>query len=245
MEFSVNSPILYLLAGIIVLIVLAQSVFFLIKAWRRGVKIGMPKEKLRRIAGATAVFTIAPAVAIVIGVITLAKDLGIPLPWMRLSVVGALTYELPAAENTLSVMGLKLGEVGALTASQYVTIAAVMTLGIMVGIWLVPLIGKKLQNGMISIENRDKKWGDIFQASLFMGMISAFLGFVFCDVPAVFTGEIAGLIPVAVMAVSAVVMALCGLALKKLKWSWMGDYALPISMIVGMASAIPITGWLS
>ena len=37
---------------------------------------------------------------------------------------------------------------------------------------------------------------------------------------------------------------LCALALKKLGWRWMNDYALPISLIVGMASAIPITAWL-
>ena len=41
----------------------------------------------------SAVFTIAPAVAILLGVITLSKALGLPLPWLRLSVVGALTYD--------------------------------------------------------------------------------------------------------------------------------------------------------
>ncbi len=244
MEFSINHPVLFLLSGIIVAVVLAQSVFFLIMAWRRGMKLGMSKQKLKKVAISTAIFTIAPAVAIVLGVIALAKDLGIALPWMRLSVVGALTYELPAAENTLSAMGMKLGEVSNLTASQFVTIASVMTLGIMVGIWLLPLIGKKLQNGMINLENRDKKWGDIFQASLFMGMISAFLGFVFCDVSTVFVGDTSGLIPVAVMLVSMIVMIACGFLMKKFKWTWMGDYALPISLLVGMGSAIPITAWL-
>ena len=47
------------------------------------------------------------------------------------------------------------------------------------------------------------------------------------------------------MIVSAVIMALCGLIMKKTDWHWVGDYALPMSLILGMASAIPITGWLS
>ena len=89
MEFSVNHPVLFLLAGIIVLIVLAQSLYFLLKAWRRAREIGMDTDKLRRVAIGTAVFTVAPALAIVISVISLSKKLGIPLPWMRLSVVGA------------------------------------------------------------------------------------------------------------------------------------------------------------
>ena len=142
-------------------------------------------------------------------------------------------------------MGLVFGQVTALTAQQYVTIAWVMTISIMVGIWLVPLVGKKLQTGMVTMENRDKKWGDIFSASMFIGMISAFLGYVFCDFASVFSGNMAGLIPPLVMLVSALVMALAGVIVKKYKWRWVGDYALPISLIAGMASAIPITAWLS
>lgn len=245
MNFSVNSPVLFVIAGAIIAAVLAQSVYFLIKAWKRGLAIGMEKAKLKRIARTAAVFTIAPAVAIVISVITLAKDLGVPLPWLRLSVVGSLSYETIAASNAESAMGLVFGQVTALTAQQYITIAWVMTISIMVGIWLVPLVGKKLQTGMVTMENRDKKWGDIFSASMFIGMISAFLGYVFCDFASVFSGNMAGLIPPLVMLVSALVMALAGVIVKKYKWRWVGDYALPISLIAGMASAIPITAWLS
>ena len=245
MNFNVNSPMLFLIAGIIISIVLLQSVFFLVKAWKRGVELGMDKDKLKRIAMTAAVFTIAPAVAIVISVITLAKDLGVALPWLRLSVVGSLSYETIAATNALSAMGLTFGKVDYLTAQQYVTVVWVMTISIMVGIWLVPLIGKKLQNGMISMENRDKKWSDIFQNAMFIGMIAAFLGFVFCDFAGVFKGETAGLIPVLVMAVSALTMCVLGLLMKKFDRAWIADYALPISLIIGMASAIPITALLS
>ena len=260
MNFSVNSPILFVLAGIIILAVLLQSVFFLVRAVRRSKEIGMDQQKLRKTMVTAGVFTIAPAVAIVISVITLSKDLGLPLPWLRLSVVGSLSYETIAATNAEIrpyagldfnystfdyAMGLTFGQVSALTASQYVTIAWVMTISIMLGIWLVPLIGKKLQGGMTKIENRDKRWGDILSSALFIGMIAAFLGYVFCDFGTIFHGDPSGLIPVCVMIVSAVIMALCGLIMKKTGWHWVGDYALPMSLILGMASAIPITGWLS
>ena len=245
MQFYVNHPVLFLLAGIIVLIVLAQSLFFLRKAWRRGQEIGMPMDKLRRVVIGTAIFTVAPALAIVISVISLSKKLGIPLPWMRLSVVGAITYETPAAANALSAMGLEWADIMELTATQYVTVAAVMTMGIMVGIWLVPVVGKRLISGMINLEKRDKKWGEIFSAALFLGMISAFLGYVFDDFTDIFHGDLRGLIPPLVMFVSAAMMGICGLAMKKLNWRWMNDYALPISLLAGMISAIPITALLS
>ena len=145
-------------------------------------------------------------------------------------------------------MGLTLGKIDSLTAQQFVNIALVMTISIMLGIWLVPAISKKLLNGMTTLENRDKKWADTFQNAMFIGMISAFLGFVFCDFSRLWTpgdySPTSGLVPVAVMAVSAVIMVICGTLMKKPKFAWMGDYALPISLVLGMASAIPITAWL-
>lgn len=105
MEFSVNSPIIFAIVGIIVLLVVAQSVFFLIKAIKRSKEIGMDQKKIKKTMMTAAIFTIAPAVAIVIGVITLSKALGVALPWLRLSVIGSLTYESVAAANALSPMG--------------------------------------------------------------------------------------------------------------------------------------------
>ena len=141
-------------------------------------------------------------------------------------------------------MGHKFGE-SSINASQFATVTIVMTISIMVGIWLVPLVAKRMQNGMISMEHRDKKWSELFSNAMFIGMISAFVGFVFCDFSTVFSGDTSGLIPVCVMAVSAILMILSGLLMKKTGWRWVSDYALPISLVLGMASAIPITAWLS
>ena len=250
MTFDVNHPILFVLAGILVAVVLAQSVYFLVKAIRRSKAIGMDQAKIKKTIRTAAIFTIAPAVSIVISVIALSKSLGLPLPWLRLSVVGSLSYETIAAENAVSAMGLTLGKIDSLTAQQYVNISLVMTISIMMGIWLVPVIGKRLLGGMSNLEHRDAKWADTLQSAMFIGMIAAFLGYVFSDFsmlwnPVEGTPATSALIPVCVMAVSAVTMALCGLLMQKLKWKWINDYALPISLILGMASAIPITAWLS
>ena len=249
MKFSVNHPALFILAGVLVAVVLGQSVYFLVKALRRAKQLGMDTTKIRKTIRTAAIFTIAPAVAIVLSVITLSKDLGLALPWLRLSVVGSLSYETVAAGNALSAMDLELGKVSQLTAQQYVNITLVMTLSIMVGIWLVPAISKKLLGGVSKLQKRDAKWTDILSNAMFIGMIAAFLGFVFCDFSRLWSPEAgfsatSGLIPVCVMAVAALVMVLCGALMKLLKWKWLNDYALPISMIAGMASAIPITAWL-
>ena len=250
MEFHVNHPVLFLLAGILVAVVLAQSVYFLVKALRRSRQIGMDQSRIRKTIQTAAVFTVAPAVSIVISVIALSKSLGLPLPWLRLSVVGSLSYEAIAAENAVSAMGLSLGKISSLTAQQYVNITLVMTISILVGIWLVPVIGKKLLSGMSNLGAKDAKWADIFQNAMFIGMISAFLGYVFCDISRLWApvegySATSGLIPVCTMGVSAVVMVVLGLLMRKPKLKWLGDYALPISLVLGMAAAIPITAWLA
>lgn len=249
MEFNVNHPLLFIIAGLLVAVVLAQSVFFLVKAMRRSKAIGMDQAKIRKTVLSAAIFTVAPAIAIVISVITLSKKLGLALPWLRLSVVGSMSYETVAANNALSAMGQSLGSENPLTAQQYVNVLLVMTVSIMLGIWLVPVIGKKLQKGMHNMGNRDAKWADTFSNALFIGMIAAFLGFVFCDVSRLWTPSeeytpTSGLIPVCVMAVSALIMVICGLLMRKPKLKWLSEYALPISLVAGMAAAIPITAWL-
>lgn len=270
--FSVNHPMLFVFVGIIIAAVLGQSIYFLVKSIRRAKAINMDMSKIKKTIISASIFTIAPAISIVITVITLSQSLGIALPWLRLSVVGSLSYETIAASNAATGMGTTLDKLmGGMSGDQFVTILSVMTISIMVGIWLVPVVAKKYQSGLVSFENKDKKWSDILQNSLFIGMISAFVGYVFCnvsrlwseksrvvtetvkvmegdqvvdkEVSTVFTST-SGLVPVVVMAVSAICMCLCGILIKKLKWKWVNDYALPICMIIGMAVAIPVTYWL-
>ena len=57
MEFNVNAPILFVLVGIIVAFVLAQSAFFLWRAVKRAKEIGLPQETVRKTISAAAIFT--------------------------------------------------------------------------------------------------------------------------------------------------------------------------------------------
>ena len=239
MTFNVNHPILFVIVGAIIAVVLAQSAFFLARAIKRAKELGLG-EHIKKTVISAAIFTIAPAVAVLIGVVALSKSLGIPLPWLRLSVIGSITYETVAAGNALEAANMSAGTT-VTDPSIYITIAWVMTIGIAAGLILVPFVTKKLQSGLAKVGMKDKKWGEIFNNAMFLGMISAFLGYVFCDVGLVAKGDTSGLIPVCVMATSAVVMAICGTIATKCKIRWLTDYALPMSLIVGMASAIPFT----
>ena len=243
MEFNVNHPILFVFAAVIILAVLGQSFFFLFRAYARAKERGMDMSKVKKTITSAALFTVAPAVSILVGVLVLSKKLGVALPWLRLSIIGSLSYETVAAETTIDQLGLEGAE--AITASGFVTVLWVMTLGIIIGLALVPIFARRIQKGIKKMEKKDTRWGEVFNNAMFLGMISAFLGYVFCDVSTIFSGDPSGLIPVCVMAVSALVMVVCGFLSKKLHIRWLTDYALPFSLIGGMAAAIPITAWLT
>ena len=236
MNFSTNSSFLYVVAVCVIVFVLAQSVYFLVRAYRRGKTIGMETAVLKKTVLSTAVFTIAPAISILLGVVTLSKFLGIPLPWIRMSVIGAITYELPAATSTANALGISLSET-ITDPKVYSAIAWVMTLGILPSIVLPPILMKRIQGGVIKIKNKDSKWGDIFMTAMFLGMISAFLGMVFADV----RKGLAGFIPIFVLLVSALIMCICGLLIKKCNMKWLETYALSISMVGAMIFAVLIT----
>lgn len=243
MEFNINHPILYLLVGAIIATVLAQSIYFLVRAVKRAKELGITTDTVKKTVASAALFTVAPAVSILVCVLALSKSLGVALPWLRLSVIGSMSYETVASQNVLKAAGIADG-VAITDPSIFLSVVWVMTLSIGAGLVLVPFMTKGIQNGMTKMGLKDKKWSEIFNNAMFLGMISAFLGYVFCDVLDVTTGDTSCLIPVCVMLSSAVIMAVCGTLATKLKIRWLTDYALPLSLVGGMALAIPYTNWL-
>ena len=235
--FNPSSTFLFVLAGLVIVFVIAQSVFFLVRAYRRGKALNMDMKQIRKMMISTAVFTFAPAVSILLGVITLSKFLGLPLPWLRLSVIGAITYELPAATTTANALGISSLSTTITDPEVYTAIAWVMTLGIFPGLIWVPLFIKKIQGGLVKLKNKASKWGDIVMTALFLGMISAFLGMVFADI----RDGLKGWIPIFVLLFSAFLMGICGILVKKCNMKWLENYALPISMLGAMVFAVFIT----
>jgi hypothetical protein len=236
MAFSVNHPFIYAVTGVVVLFVIAQSVFFLVKAAARARQLNIPGATIRKTILSSALFSVAPAVSILVGVITLSKFIGLPLPWLRLSVLGAVTYELPAATIAAGAMGASVTQT-ITDARTFSVIAWVMALGILSGLILVIFGLKRIQSGVSALSGRDRRWGEILSDSLFLGMISAFVGLLFSNIRA----GLPGFIPIVVALVSALLMAMCGIAIRVLKWSWLEQYAMPICMLGAMALSIPIT----
>ena len=124
-----NSWWMYLLGIVVVIFILAGCVFYILKSYKDAKRIGMDTKVLNKTIFNSVVFTILPSISILIGVIALSGVIGVPLPWIRLTVIGALHYEVTA----IGAAGYGSVTLASLEAQQLVTIAFVMTLGVLSG----------------------------------------------------------------------------------------------------------------
>lgn len=228
-----NSPAMYLIAGCVIALVMAMAVFFMVKAWREGVRMGMDKQKLRKAVTSSLTFTLIPSIGILIGVIALSGSLGVPVPWLRLSVIGALHYETMAAEVAAKGAGLAELSAAAMTDSAFLSIFLVMTVGIIWG-GLFCIVGLKWyqKKALNKVSDANNKWGAVLFNAMFVGMVCAFIGAGFADLR---KGNIVSLV---VIIVSAGAMAFFTWLVKKKNIKWLESFSLSFAMVVGMASAV-------
>ena len=149
-----NSWWMYLLGIVVVIFILAGCVFYILKSYKDAKRIGMDTKVLNKTIFNSVVFTILPSISILIGVIALSGVIGVPLPWIRLTVIGALHYEVTA----IGAAGYGSVTLASLEAQQLVTIAFVMTIGVLSGP-LFCLFGLKFyeKKALSKLTNNDKE----------------------------------------------------------------------------------------
>ena len=211
----------------------------MIRAYKAGISIGMDPVKMKRTITASATFTLLPSIGILLGVIALSGSLGTPLPWLRLSVIGALHYETQVAEAAAEAVGLSGLSATEMTAEAFTTIALLMSFCIMWGMlmsifftkrYLGKLGGKKTENK----ESSGGSIGDIAMTAMFIGLVSAYVGSYVGD----FVSGSGNWLPIAVAAVSGAVMAVFIWLGEKKNLGWLESFSIAGSMIAGMAAAV-------
>lgn len=239
---QLNAPPIYLICGGIIAFVAILCVIFLIRAWRAGLALGMDRTKMKRAVTASATFSLLPSVGILLGVIALSGSLGIPWPWLRLSVIGALHYETQVAQAAAEQVGMGTLSASRMTPGSFTTIALLMSICIMWGMILSVFFNKKYTQKLTVKENKGGGFGDLAMTAMFIGLVSAYMGsylggFVSGNGRFTFTGD---WMPLAVAAVSALVMAGFVYLAEKKKKAWVESFSVAGSMIVGMAAAVVI-----
>lgn len=241
---KLSSAPLYLICGGIIAFVALLCVIFMIRAYRAGKAIGMDTGKMKRVIVSSATFSVLPSVGILLGVIALSGSLGIPWPWLRLSVIGALHYETQVAQAAEEQVGMEKLSGESMTASGFATIALLMSVCIMWGMILSVLFNKKYTKKLSGggPKSAAAGFGDTAMTAMFIGLVSAYIGsyiggFVSSNGLFTFTGDFT---PLVVVAVSALIMALFMWLGKKPKLAFVENFSIAVSMLVGMAAAVLI-----
>lgn len=269
--FNPDSWVMYLMYALIVVFISAEAIFYLVKSVKKAKQIGMDMTKIKKVIKTSASFSVLPAIGIGIGVVTLIGSLGITVPAIRLSVIGALQYETMMADGaakaiTKSTDGLTLLIQRGVTAQDYATIVTLMTVAIIAGPVLVVLFYKKLQpklaklgamkvGGAVdpdtatkNLESDAKKanpnginLGDLAFQVSFIGMI---IGYIAMSIGAIaaMPGRITSYYNFIAVIVAALFMVLSDFLVKKLKWKWLDDFSVAFSMLFAMLIVGIISG---
>ena len=253
MDFK-NSGVMYALAALVVVFVTVQSLFFLVKAWKRGRALGIETAKMKQTVISSALFSIAPAISILATVLALASALGYVLPWIRLSVIGNLAYETVAAEAALEALGTSMAN-SDLNTMEFSTVAWAMTVGSCFPLVLLPFLCKRIHNAMHKVlggateetaadgEKPKKKIsanvGDILGAAAFIGIMAAFIARSIMGVQK--DGPSAGFMTVAVLLSAMVFTVALDLLCKKKHLTKLEPFVLPIAMFGAMGIAVLLT----
>lgn len=241
---KLNGAPLYLISGGIILFVVGFCLVFLVRAYRAGVAIGMDKTKLRRVITSSATFSVLPSISILLGVIALSGSLGIPLPWLRLSVIGALHYETSVADIAAKSVGLSGLNVDEMTLSAFTTIALLMSVGIIWGVVCMLIFGKGYCNKLsrtMSGKKGGKSFGDSAMTAMFIGLIAAYMGSYVGELVQLQSGKIVitgNYLPLVTLAFAALAMAVFVYFAEKKKMAWLDNFSIAGSMLVGMAASV-------
>ena len=242
---SVNSGFFYLLVAAILTFITLMCVVFLVKSYKAGVEIGMDKQVLKKAIVSSATFTLLPSISILLGVIALSGTLGVPFSWLRLSVIGALQYELNVAEIAAQSLGLPGLRLDMLDVNAFVTIALVMTFGILGGVFCCIFFLKKYMNKMKSTSKKESSekeeskpgFGAYATTAMFVGLCASYIG---SYIGKVFAPDDGDVMPLIVAAIAGLCMAVFEYFTQKKNMKVLDNFSLAASMLIAMAAAVII-----
>lgn len=234
---QLNGTKLYLISGLVIFLVAVFCAILMIRAYRAGEKIGMDKNVLKRTMISSATFTILPSVSILLGIIGLSGTLGIPLPWMRLSVIGALHYETSVADAASRALGMDGLNISQMTVQAFSTIAllmgAVISFGAIASIFFTKGYLKKLNYGVNTKKKTGKSFGDKAMSAMFIGLVSAYIGsylstWIRKD----------NILPFLVLIISGACMSVFIYFIDKKGYKWLENFSIAGSMLIAMTLAV-------
>lgn len=231
-----NSFLMLVLCFIPILIITIQAIVFLIRAWREAGNMGISKQVRKKVITNSAIFSLIPSLPIIIIMAVLMPALGKYLPWLRLSVIGSAMYENMAADIAVKSFGLSGIADSGLTPSIFVSVAWVMTLGVIMYPLANILFLKKYDSG---IKKAQAKGSFIEKAipAMFIGIMALYVG------PYLVAFD--NILIITTVITSGAFVFLFEYIGKRSKAKWLKEFSFPLAMLTGMISAALLSPILS
>ncbi|MDG5817679.1 DUF5058 family protein [Natronococcus sp. A-GB7] len=223
-----NSTWLWISAAPVVFVVLLQAGLFLRRAWKNGKEMGLSDEQLETGLRTGIISAIGPAIAVLAAMLALIATIGGPVAWMRLTVIGSVAFELPAAELGISQLGYGFGDDG-ITETAFATAVWTMTLG-GIGWLLVAALGTPhMEKARKRIVGGRNKLLPVVTSGAMLGAFAYFVSGEFTSgAPEMGSAAVGGLVMLSLLKVADE---------KEIQWirEWALGTAMAVGLVVGMA----------
>lgn len=223
-----NSTWMFLWVSLVIATALLQCAVFMRRAWKRARALGLENVQIRKGLKTGITVSILPTIPVLVVLITLMPLLGVPLPWLRLSVVGSAMYETAAASVGIQAVGEEMVMNG---YSAYAWAAAVWTMSF--GASMSVLWSSAAIRPVSGLYDKLGKFDVKLVLAVGAGCMAGIMAYAstiygFSDI----SGR--GVVFLASFGLS---LAITLLVKKMPKFSMLGDFTMAVSMVFGMIVA--------
>lgn len=188
----------------------------------------MDDKQLKKAAVTGILISILPTLPVLIVFLSLGQLLGMPLPWLRLSIIGSAGYESYAASTALQCLGEEL-TLGGVTVKGWVAAAWVMTVGGSVSVLWSILAIRPIASAYKKAESMDVGLVMAIGTGCLIGIMA-------------YVSVSNGWGAMSTKGIVFTVSFVCGAILKLVQMKcpgakWLSDYLMAISMLVAMIAA--------
>jgi hypothetical protein len=221
-----NSWGMWLASAAIIVVVFFQAIRISTIAFRAGKEIGMTKKQLLSAFRTGITTAIVPSIAVLLGLAVMIPKLGLPFPWMRLSVIGSVSYELMAAGIGAGAV-VKDGLAGNMNGIAFSCAVWAMSIGCIFNLIMVAFFTPHIMKLKDKIAGGDEGWLKVMTAAAFFGAVGYMVA----------QPIVKGHAPLVALIGGFVSMVLVGAVITVGKQNWLKEWALALAIIGGMAAA--------
>ena len=227
-----NSVWMYVFVAVIIACVIAQCLVFMRRAWLRARGLGLKDEQIRKGLVTGVSISVLPTLPVLIVFVSLIPIMGVPLPWLRLSVIGSAMYETFAASVGVKALNEELA-VNGYSALAWAAAAWAMAFGGCACVFWSVIATKPIS----MIYEQAEKFDIGLVLAIGAGCMAGVMAYVSTSYG--FSGKSKGIVFMSSFILSTIIMQVQ----KRFPGQrWLGDFNMAISMVFAMIVACVVLG---